>query len=510
MVRKGNKKLYKLALLSRSMDEYMKQRIKKLEELRDKGIDVYPNYFDKKDDSIDILEKYGDLKEGDETKTNVSIAGRIMTFRPMGKAGFAHLQDEKGKIQVYVRADEIGKDAYEVFSKSDLGDIVGVKGIVFKTKKGEVSVKVKEFVLLAKGIKPLPEKWHGLKDKEVRYRKRYLDLIVNPDVRKTFVMRSKIIDIVRELLKGKGYLEVETPTLQSIYGGASARPFKTFLNELKINLYLSISPELYLKRLVVGGFEKVFTICKNFRNEGIDKQHNPEFTMLEYYCAYENYEYHMKFTEELFNLIRKRLDIPEKIKYQEVSLDLKTPFKRIKFRDLLLKEINIDINVANNFEKLEKEIKAKELSNVDVNGCTHYGALLDELYKRVVRPKIIQPTFLLDYPVEMIALAKRNKEDPSKINSVQLLINGAEVLKAYEELNDPIDQDNRLKEQQKLLRGGDDEAMPMDEDFVESMQYGLPPTAGYGLGIDRIVALLTDSPSIRDVILFPFMKPEKA
>ncbi len=492
------------------MDEYMKQRIKKLEELRAKGVEVYPNYFDKKDDAFDIVEKYDKLKPGDETKTKVSVAGRIMTLRPMGKAGFAHLQDRSGKIQIYIRSDEVGKDIYEIFSKSDLGDIVGVKGVVFKTKKGEVSVRAKEFMLLAKGKKPLPEKWHGLKDKEARYRKRYLDLIVNPSVRKTFIMRSKVIDVVRELLKKEGYLEVETPALQSIYGGASARPFKTFLNELKIHLYLSISPELYLKRLVVGGFEKVFTICKNFRNEGIDKQHNPEFTMMEYYCAYENYEYHMKFTEELFDFLRKRLDIPQKIKYQGVTLNLKTPFKRVKFRDLLLKETKIDIDVANDFEKLKKEIKAKNLSNVDIKGCTHYGALLDELYKRVVRSKIIQPTFLLDYPVEMIALARRNKEDPSKINSVQLLVNGAEIVKAYEELNDPIDQDKRLKEQQKLLRGGDDEAMPMDEDFVESMQYGLPPTAGYGLGIDRLVALLTDSPSIRDVILFPFMKPEKA
>jgi len=347
-----------------------------------------------------------------------------------------------------------------------------------------------------------------LQNKEERYRKRYLDLVMNPEIKEVFLKREKIIDILRNFLKEQNFIEVETPTLQSIYGGASATPFKTHLNALNIDLFLSISPELYLKRLVVGGMDKVFTICKNFRNEGIDAFHNPEFTMMEYYIAYKNYEYHIKFTEKLFSLLRQELKLGKSIEYQGKKINLKTPFKKIKFRDLLLKETGIDINKANNFDKLKNELLEKKIDNIDIKTCTHYGALLDELYKRVVRPKIIQPTFLTHYPVEMIALAKRNEKDPSKINSVQLLINGAEIVKAYDELNDPIDQDERLKEQAKLLRKGDEEAMPMDKDFVNALKVGMPPTAGYGIGIDRLTMLLTNQPSIRDVILFPFMKPE--
>ncbi len=456
----------------------------------------------------ELQEKYKTLKPDVRKKDSVKIAGRIMSVRDLGKIAFGVLRDSSGRIQVTLQDKETPDKVVNFFKKCiDLGDIVGVEGTIFRTKRGELSVLVKKCELLSKSILPLPEKWHGLQDKEERYRKRYLDLIMNDNVMKTFVLRSKIIDAVRGLLKKKGFLEVETPALQSVYGGASAAPFETHLNALDIDLYLAISPELYLKRLIVGGYDKVFTICKNFRNEGIDRQHNPEFTMMEYYAAYKNYEFHIEFTEELFDLLRKELKIPEKIKYQEKEINLKTPFKRIKFRDLILKEIGIDIDKANNFNKLKNEIEKKKIKEVDIGGCLHYGALLDELYKRVVRPSIIQPTFLTHYPVEMIALAKRNKEDPTKINSVQLLINGAEVLKAYDELNDPIDQEKRLKEQAKLLRAGDESAMPLDEDFIEALKYGMPPTAGYGLGIDRLTMILTNSDSIRDVILFPFMKP---
>jgi len=331
---------------------------------------------------------------------------------------------------------------------------------------------------------------------------------MSSEVKEVFEKREIIVDTIRNFLKERKFTEVETPTLRSIYGGASATPFTTHLNALDINLFLSISPELYLKRLIVGGFEKVFTIGKNFRNEGIDAFHNPEFTMMEYYAAYQNYEYHIKFTEELFNELKKKLKLNDSFEYQGKKINLKTPFKRIKFRDLLIEKTGIDINKENDFNKLKKAIENKKLKEVDIKNCKHYGALLDELYKRVVRPSIIQPTFLTHYPVEMIALAKRNEEDPTKINSVQLLIDGAEIVKAYDELNDPIDQRERLKQQALLLKKGDEEAMPLDEDFINALEIGMPPTAGYGLGIDRLTMLLTNQPSIRDVILFPFMKKE--
>jgi lysyl-tRNA synthetase class 2 len=332
---------------------------------------------------------------------------------------------------------------------------------------------------------------------------------MNPEVKKVFEIREKIIDETKKLLKEEGFLEVETPILQAIYGGASAKPFTTHLNALDMKLFLSISPELYLKRLIVGGYEKVFTICKNFRNEGIDAFHNPEFTMLEYYVAYKNYEYHFSFAEKLFERLKKALNLREEIEYQGKKIKIKTPFPRITFRDLLIKEIGIDINRFNSLEKLKKEIKKKNLKEVNISGCKHYGALLDELYKRIARPRIIQPTFLTHYPSEMIALAKKNEEDKSKINTLQLIVDGAEIIKAYDELNDPVEQEIRLREQAKLLKKGESEAMPMDEDFITALKIGMPPTAGYGMGIDRLAMLFTNSPSVRDVIFFPFMKPEE-
>tara|TARA_Y100000310_G_C20695273_1_gene825244 strand:- start:3719 stop:5206 length:1488 start_codon:yes stop_codon:yes gene_type:complete len=477
------------------------ERIRKLEELKSNGINPYPNKFDKKQNAKECVES----KLGSKVKT----AGRVMMKRDLGKISFAMLRDYSGDVQLVLQEGETPDKQKGFFKKYiDSGDFVGVEGKIIKTKTKQISILVKKVELLTKSIKPLPEKFHGLMDKEERYRKRYVDLAMNPEIREVFIKRAKVIDVIKELLKNQGFLEVETPALQSVYGGASAQPFVTHLNALDIDLFLSISPELYLKRLIVGGYDRVFTICKNFRNEGIDFQHNPEFTMLEYYCAYQDYNFHMDFTEKLFNRLKKDLGLGNEIKYRGKKISLKTPFKRIKFRDLLLKEVGIDVDKANDFQKLKSEIKSKKLSGVDVSGCSHYGALLDELYKRVVRPNIIQPTFLTHYPVEMIALAKRSEEDPSKINTVQLIIDGAEIIKAYDELNDPIDQENRLIEQQKLLQGGDDEAMPMDKDFIDSLKYGMPPTAGYGMGIDRIVMLLTNQESIRDVLLFPFMKPE--
>lgn len=483
-------------------EQIVNERKRKINELKKQGINPYPHNFDKKQSVGECLKL--------NLKSKVKTAGRLMTKRDLGKISFGSLQDEFGKIQIVLQE---GKTPEKIrsFSKKyiDAGDFVGVEGEIFKTKTGEISILVKKLELLTKSVLPLPSKWHGLQDKEERYRKRYLDLIMNPEVKKVFETRSEIVNAIREFMKKRGFLEVETPTLQSIYGGASAKPFKTHLNALNMNLFLSISPEIYLKRLVVGGFEKVFTICKNFRNEGIDMAHNPEFTMMEYYIAYENYEYHLEFTEKLFEELKKRLKLKNAIECGNKKINIKTPFKRIKFKDLILKETGIDIDKSNNFEKLQKEIISKKLKNVDIKNCKHYGALLDELYKRVVRPEIIQPTFLTHYPIEMIALAKRNEKDATKINSVQLLIDGVEIMKAYDELNDPIDQDERLKEQEKLLRGGYGEAMPMDEDFINALKIGMPPTAGYGIGIDRLVMLLTNQPSIRDVILFPFMKVEE-
>jgi lysyl-tRNA synthetase, class II len=491
-------------------DIIIQERLKKIEELRKKGIDSYPHKYDVDDFSTDLQHNHKELKAGEKTKTKAKIAGRLMSYRDFGKISFGVLQDSTGKIQVTLQADETPQEALDLFKDFiDIGDFIGIEGIIFRTQRGELSVLVKKAELLSKSILPLPEKWHGLQDKEERYRRRYLDLVMNPDVKDVFIKREKIVTTLRNLLKKEGFIEVETPTLQSVYGGASATPFMTHLNALDIDLYLSISPELYLKRLIVGGFDRVFTICKNFRNEGIDFQHNPEFTMMEYYAAYQNYEYHIKFTEELFRLLIKELSLPDKIEYRGKKISIKPPFKKITFKDLLIKEAGIDIDKANDFTSLKTEIESKKLPGVDIKKCKHYGALLDELYKRVARPNIIQPTFLTHYPVEMIALAKRNEKDNTKINSVQLIIDGAEIMKAYDELNDPIDQENRMKEQQDLLQSGDEEAMPYDSDFIDALKHGMPPTAGYGMGIDRITMLLTGQDSIRDVILFPFMKPVK-
>jgi len=484
------------------------ERIKKIESLKKEGINPYPQTFEKKDWCGLLQEKYRGLKN-EETKDDIIvIAGRLMTIRSLGKISFGTLQDDSGKIQILIQKGECDEKIIKIFKKIDAGDFIGVTGKPMRTKRGELSIVSKEIVLLSKAIKPLPEKWHGIKDKEERYRKRYLDLIMNEDVRKVFQTRSKIVSTLRNFLEKEGFMEVETPLIQAVYGGASARPFITHINALDIDAYLSISPELYLKRLIVGGYEKVYTICKNFRNEGIDFSHNPEFTMMEYYAAYKNYEYHIDFVQRFFDALRRELNLGDFIEYRGNKISLKTPFERIRFRDLLLKTINIDVNEVNNYEKLKKSIESANL-NIDISECKHYGSLLDELYKRVVRPNIIQPTILTHYPAEMIALAKRNKQDPSKINTVQLIIDGAEIIKAYDELNDPLEQDVRFKEQQENLEKGDDEAMPMDEDFVNALMHGMPPTAGFGMGIDRLTMLFTGKDSIRDVIFFPFMKPQE-
>lgn len=486
-------------------NEYMEQRVKKLDELRKAGVEVYPYSYDKTHDASGILSKYSKLKEGDETKDAVSIAGRIMTLRSMGKAGFSHIQDEKGRIQIYVRSDEVDEESFNIFSKSDLGDIVGVKGTVFRTKKGEVSVRAKKFVLLSKCIRPLPEKWHGLKDKEVRYRKRYLDLITNLDVKKVFVTRAKIIDAMRAFLVKQGFIEVDTPVLQPIYGGANARPFKSHLNELKMDVYMRISNELYLKRLLVGGFEKVFEFSKDFRNEGIDRTHNPEFLMMECYWAYADYGDVMKLTEECYEFIARKVLGGTKVTYQGNMIDFKAPWKKMTMSEAIKKFAKIDVDSLDDAGLQEVMKKNK----VELAGEYKRGYAVMALFDDLAEDKIIQPTFIIDHPKESTPLCKEKRGNPELIERFEPFICGMEIGNAYSELNDPKKQKELLEEQAAMLKKGDEEANPMDEDFIESLEYGMPPTGGLGLGIDRMVMLMTDSPSIRDVILFPFMKPEE-
>ncbi len=490
-------------------EQIITERKRKMQELRENNINPYPHSYDVKNNSNEIKNKFDKLKNEERTDKKTKIAGRVIMKRDLGKLIFVTLQDFYGRIQIILQKQETDEKSFELFKKYvDVGDFIGVSGTIMKTKSGEVSILSKSIEMLSKSLLPLPDKWHGIQDKEERYRKRYLDLIMNPEIKEIFIKRSKIIKSLREFLESRGFFEVELPLIQPVYGGANAKPFVTHINALDLDAYLSISPELYLKRLIVGGYEKVFTICKNFRNEGIDFAHNPEFTMIEYYIAYKDYNYHIEFIYSFFKKLKKDLGIGDKINYRGKEISLKTPFKQIKFRDLFLQELEIDINVADNFEKLKKEISNKKI-DIDIKGCKHYGSLLDEVYKRVIRPNLVQPTLLTHYPVEMIALAKRNDEDINKINTVQLIIDGAEIFKAYDELNDPIDQEQRFFEEKKLIEKGDENAMPMDSDFIESIKYGMPPTAGFGMGIDRLVMILTGQDSIRDVIFFPFMKPQQ-
>lgn len=480
------------------MNPLTQQRKKNLEDLRKLGVEPYP-YSYKKDTNAEDIQKLK-LKKEEKSNKKVSLAGRIITLRPMGKATFGHLQDETGKVQFYIKEDQIKN--YNILKKTDIGDFIGINGNPFKTKRGENSIWVKEFTFLSKSLSPLPEKWHGLKDVETRYRQRYVDLIVNPEVKQTFILRSKIIDAVREFMKNNGFIEVETPTLQPTYGGANARPFKTKINAWNIDLYLSISPELYLKRLIVGGFEKVYTICKNFRNEGVDKTHNPEFTMMESYAAYWDYNDKMKFTEELYEYVAKKVLGTTKIDYQGTKIDLKKPWKRLTMLDAIKQYLEIDIEKYDDKE-LKRELKEHNLE------FYHYSRdLAIELLFSLVEPKLIQPVFITDHPKESTPLCKLKRGNHELIERFEPFINGWEIGNAYSELNDPLQQKQLLEEQEVKGRGGDEEYHPMDEDFIRSLEIGMPPTGGLGLGIDRMVMLMTNAKTIRDVILFPTMRPE--
>ncbi|MEK6860781.1 MAG: lysine--tRNA ligase [Nanoarchaeota archaeon] len=481
-------------------EDLIKQRLKKLEEIRKKGINPYPYKFGHKDHAKDILEKYSKLNKEEKTSDNVAVAGRIVLLRRMGKASFAHIQDQSGRIQFYIREDRVGKEQYELFNLLDLGDIVGVKGTIFRTKMGEISVLCDKLELLAKSIRPLPEKWHGLKDVEARYRKRYLDLISNPEVKEIFFKRSKIINAMREFLDNNKFLEVDTPILQTVYGGANAKPFKTFLHDLKMDVYMRISDELYLKRLIIGGFERVYEIGRDFRNESIDRTHNPEFTMMECYATYWDYNDMMEFTEDMTIYMAKKILGKTEFEYQGVKINLKKPWKKITLIDALKEYAKIDVNKLSD-EEIQDLIREK---NIKYEGEYNKGLAIDAVFKELVESKLIQPIFILDHPKETTPLCKLKRGNDVLVERFEPFIFGMEIGNAYSELNDPVIQKQLFEMQKKLLNK--DEAHPVDTDFIEAMEYGMPPMGGLGIGLDRIVMLFLNQPSIRDVILFPFMK----
>ena len=436
----------------------------------------------------------------------VAIAGRVLSRRMMGKASFAHILDAKGQIQIYVKIDNVGADAYEEWKKADIGDIFGVEGTVFMTHKGEISVSADKMVLLTKSLLPLPEKWHGLKDNDLRYRQRYVDLIANPSVKDAFVMRSRIIKAIRDLLDSKGFVEVETPVLNTIAGGANARPFITHHNTLDLDMYMRIAPELYLKRLIVGGFDKVYEIGKMFRNEGMDVKHNPEFTMMELYEAYADYNDMMDITEEIYAAALKAAGKGNKITYQGTEIDLSFPWQRLTMLEAIKRYTGVD------YDKMtaEEALKAALELGVEIDDKKKaWGNIVYATFDQKVESQLDGPVFITDYPVEESPLTKRKNDDPRLTYRFEFFIYAREMGNAYSELNDPVDQRERFEKQAALRKKGDDEAQMTDDDFVTALEYGLPPTGGLGVGIDRLIMLLTDSASIRDVILFPTMKPKK-
>ena len=487
------------------LNDQMLVRREKMEALREEGIDPFGKRFDRTHNSAELHEQYDNhtKEELSEMNTEVSVAGRMMTKRGKGKAGFAHLQDREGQIQIYVRKDEVGEESYAIFKKGDLGDFFGVTGEIMKTDTGEVSIKAKEITLLSKALRPLPEKYHGLTNVEQRYRQRYLDLISNRESFDRFTKRSQIISQIRRYLDGLGYIEVETPVLHNEAGGATARPFITHHNALDMDLYLRIALELHLKRLIVGGMEKVYEIGRVFRNEGIDTTHNPEFTMMEVYTAYHDYLDVMNLTEGIIRDVAKNVLGTTTLSYDEQSIDLGSDFKRIHMVDAIKEQTGVDFWPEMTVE--EARSLAKE-HNVEINDNMEVGHIINEFFETFVEETLQQPTFVYGHPVEVSPLAKKNTEDGRFTDRFELFIVGREFANAFTELNDPIDQRERFESQEKEREQGNDEAHGVDEDFLEALEYGMPPTGGLGIGIDRLVMLLTDVQSIRDVLLFPTMR----
>lgn len=492
--------------MSEELNDQILVRRQKMQAFRDHGMDPFGSRFERTHLSQEIIEEYGELtkEELEETPHEVVIAGRIMTKRGKGKAGFAHVQDLKGQIQIYVRKDAIGEEAYEFFNTVDLGDIVGVRGTVFKTNVGELSVKAKEVTFLTKALRPLPEKFHGLKDVEQRYRQRYLDLITSESSKETFILRSRIIQSMRRYLDNQGFLEVETPMLHSIAGGAAARPFITHHNALDMELYIRIAIELHLKRLIVGGLEKVYEIGRVFRNEGISTRHNPEFTMLELYEAYADYNDIMALTENLIAHVAQEVFGTTTVQYGEDQINLAPGWKRLHMADAVKEYTGVDF--WKQMSKEEAQALAKE-HGIEIKPSMEVGHILNEFFEQKVEEELVQPTFVYGHPVEISPLAKKNPEDERFTDRFELFIVRREHANAFTELNDPIDQRQRFEAQLVEKAEGNDEAHEMDDDFIEALEFGMPPTGGLGIGIDRLIMLLTNSASIRDVLLFPQMRP---
>jgi lysyl-tRNA synthetase class 2 len=483
----------------------IEDRRKKADSLKKMGVNLYPAGYDCDITASEAIERFGEMdgEVMEKEKKPYSMAGRIMSIRDFGKASFIHIRDRTGRIQVYIRKDKLGDEQFQVFKLMDIGDFIGIQGSFFRTKTDELTILAERIALLTKSMRPLPEKWHGLTDKETRYRQRYLDLIVNDRVKEVFIVRSRIIQSVRDFFLKNGFLEVETPMMQPIPGGATARPFKTFHNALGMDLYLRVAPELYLKRLVVGGLERVFEINRNFRNEGISVEHNPEFTMLEFYMAYATYKELMDLTEELFVHVLQDIIGTNIVDYQQQSIDLTPPWTRISLFDALREIGGVD---EKSLTDLDDAVEFARSRDIVLSQHDNLGKILEKIFDHMVEPKLIRPTFIVGYPTEISPLSRKNDQNPDITDRFELFIAGKEMGNAFTELNDPDDQRERFMHQVALRESGDEEALFMDEDFITALEHGLPPTAGEGIGIDRVVMLLTDSPSIRDVIFFPHMR----
>lgn len=491
-------------------NELIQQRKKKIREMAAEGIELYAHRFDPEHSAREILERYGATSPENLSgeKPGAVIAGRIISMRRFGKGAFAHLQDASGKIQVFISMNTLGEEAFSLFRRVDIGDFIGVRGFLFFTRTGELTVEAQDFKLLTKAMRPLPEKWHGLKDKEIRYRQRYLDLVVNPQVKETFILRSRIIASIRDFMNRHEFIEVETPMMQPIPGGAAARPFITHHNALSTDLYLRIAPELYLKRLLVGGFERVYELNRNFRNEGMDLEHNPEFTMIEFYMAYADYTDLITLTEALLSEVCLKARGTLSLEFKGEVIDLTPPYRKVTYHEALLSALH-DKGYPNEIlDDAEGILQAAKELGIQNPGKIPRLKLMNKIFETIVEPGMVQPTFVTDYPTEVSPLSKRKPGRPDLVERFELFIGGKEIANAFSELNDPEDQRGRFEQQVMIREGGDEEAMFMDHDYLRALEYGMPPAAGEGIGIDRVVMLLTGNESIRDVILFPQMRPE--